>query len=85
MPAVPQELATARVPVQATATTIAYVKDALWVEPPARLFARLLVDTIAARTGRVVLSTAQSLSDPGARLAGELRNFGSTRRRARRW
>ena len=33
-------------------------------------------DTIAAKTGRVVLSTAQSFSDPGARLSGELRNFG---------
>ena len=33
-------------------------------------------DTIAAKTGRVVLSTAQSYSDPGARLSGELRNFG---------
>lgn len=76
VPAVPQALATARVPVQATATTVAYVEKALWVEVPARLFARLLSDTVAARTGRVVLSTAQSINDPGARLAGELRNFG---------
>ncbi len=75
-PSVPQSLATARVPVQATATTIAYVEEALWVEVPARLFARLVSDTVAARTGRVVLSTAQSISDPGARLGGELRSFG---------
>ena len=75
-PSVPQSLATARVPVQATATTIAYVEEALWVEVPARLFARLISDTVAARTGRVVLSTAQSISDPGARLGGELRSFG---------
>ena len=76
VPSVPQALASARVPVQATPTSIAYIKDAQWVEPPARLFARLVSDTVAARTGRVVLSNAQSFADPGARLTGELRNFG---------
>ena len=76
VPAVPQALANNRIPVQASATDIAYVKDAQWVEPPARQFARLLSDTVTARTGRVVLSGAQSLADPGARLAGELRMFG---------
>jgi cholesterol transport system auxiliary component len=76
VPATPQSLTTARVPVQASPTSVAYVKDALWVEPPARLFARLLSDTIAARTARVVLTPAQSFADPGARLSGELRSFG---------
>lgn len=76
VPTVPASLATARVPVQATATTIAYVPEAQWSEPPARLFARLLADTVTARTGRVVLTTAQSIGDPGALLGGELRNFG---------
>lgn len=72
----PQALATQRVPVQATPTTIAYVEDAQWTEPPARLFARLLGDTIAARTGRVVLAGGQAVADPGTRLGGELRRFG---------
>jgi cholesterol transport system auxiliary component len=76
VPAVPQSLATTRVPVQSTPTTIAYVKDAAWAEVPARLFARLLSDTVTAKTGRVVLSQAQSIADPGARLGGELRQFG---------
>ncbi len=76
VPSVPMALATARVPVQATPTSIAYVPDAQWSEPPARLFARLSSDTIAARTGLVVLSTVQSVGDPSAQLAGELRNFG---------
>jgi cholesterol transport system auxiliary component len=76
IPAVGQALASQRVPVQENDTAIAYVKDAMWVEPPARLFARLLSDTVAAKTGRVVLSTAQSFADPGARLTGELRAFG---------
>lgn len=76
VPTVPQALATARVPVQSTATSIAYVKDAQWAEPPARLFARLMSDTVAARTGMVVLSTIQAVGDPSAQLGGELRNFG---------
>lgn len=75
-PAVPQEIATVRVPVQATPGTVAYVKDAQWVEPPAQLFARLLGDTVTARTGRVVLSTAQSYQTGGATLTGDLRRFG---------
>ena len=75
VPVVPQSLAVARIPVQ-TGDQIAYVTNAAWVEAPQRLFARLMSDTIAAKTGRVALSTAQSYSDPGARLSGELRNFG---------
>lgn len=76
VPTTPQELATARVPVQEDATSIAYVKDAQWAEPPARLFARLVSDTLTAREGRVVLSTRESVADAGDRLAGELRQFG---------
>lgn len=76
VPSAPAALATARVPVQSTPTTIAYVRDAMWSEPPPRLFARLLVDTVAARPNMVVLSVAQSIGDPGAVLGGELRNFG---------
>ena len=76
VPLAAQELAVTRVPVRSGDTNVAYLKDAVWVEPPSRLFARLLSDTVSARTGRVVLSLRQSLSDPGARLGGELRQFG---------
>ena len=76
VPSVPQELAVTRVPVRSGDTAVAYLKDAQWVEAPNRMFARVLGDTIAVRTGRVVLGLRQSLSDPGARLAGELRQFG---------
>lgn len=76
VPAVPQELATQRVPVHAGGQAVAYVKDAMWVEQPSRLFARLLADTITSRTGHVVLSSRQSQLDPGAQLTGELRRFG---------
>lgn len=75
VPAVSQGLATTRVPVQTSATDLAYIVNAQWVEPPARLFARLLSDTISVKTGRVVLG-AQSMIEPGARLSGELRAFG---------
>ena len=75
VPATPAAIATNRVAVLAGPTSIAYVKGGYWSEAPARLFARLVSDTLAARTGRVVLSNAQSFADPGARLNGELRNF----------
>lgn len=75
-PAVPQSLSGTRVPVQETPTTIAYVKKAQWAEPPARLFARLLSDTLTARSNMVVLTPVQSFQDPSANLSGELRAFG---------
>ena len=76
VPSVSQELAVQRVPVRATDTSIAYIKDAQWVEPPAQLFATLLGDTISARTGHVVLGSSQSAIVPGEELAGSLRDFG---------
>lgn len=75
-PTVPLALATARVPVYSGDTEIAYVKDAQWVEQPNKLFQRLLSETIAARTGRPVLSPRQFSFDPGVRIAGQLLNFG---------
>ena len=76
VPAVPEAIAVTRVPVQATDTSIAYVKDAQWAEPPAKLFARLVADTITAKTNWVVLGNDQTRVDPGAQLSGELRHFG---------
>lgn len=76
VPTATQEIATVRVPVQATPTSIAYIKNAQWVEPPARAFARLLGDTLTARSGRVVLSSAQSFQTGSAQLTGDLRSFG---------
>ena len=76
VPSVPQELAVTRVPVRSTDTSLAYVKDAQWVEQPGRLFARLLSDTVTTRTGRVVLSLRQASVDPSSQLSGELRSFG---------
>ena len=75
-PTATQEIATVRVPVQSTPTSVAYIKNAQWVEPPARAFARVLGDTLTARTGRVVLSQAQSFQTGAAQLTGDLRTFG---------
>jgi cholesterol transport system auxiliary component len=75
-PSVPQEIATLRVPVRSSATTVAYLKDAQWVEPVNRQFGRLLADTITARTARVVVSDRQFGVEVGASLGGELRSFG---------
>ena len=76
VPSTPAAIANNRVPVRATDTSIAYVKDAQWTEPPARLFARLLADTLTARANMVVLTPAQSFDQPSAKLEGELRYFG---------
>ena len=44
-PVTPRELAVTRVPVAEGAGAIAYLKDATWVERPARLFRSLLAET----------------------------------------
>lgn len=72
----PAALDVTRVPVQVTDTEIAYLKDAVWVEKPARLFTKLVAETIRARSGRLVIDG----DDPGVlaenRLQGTLREFG---------
>jgi cholesterol transport system auxiliary component len=75
-PSIPADLNTTRVPVQATPTSVAYVKNAQWSDTPNKLFARLLGETIEARTGRPVLSPRQFALDPGTRLTGQLERFG---------
>ncbi|HEY0084615.1 MAG TPA: ABC-type transport auxiliary lipoprotein family protein [Allosphingosinicella sp.] len=75
-PAIPQELRTARVPVRTGGTAVAYLKNAQWVENPDALFARLIGETISARSGRVVLDARQFTLDPGLRLTGTLQSFG---------
>jgi cholesterol transport system auxiliary component len=75
-PAVPQELMTMRVPVRESGTQVTYLPKAQWVEMPNTMFARLLSDTIAAKTGRVVLDPRQFTFDPGQRLTGTLQEFG---------
>ena len=75
-PEVPQRLAVTRVPVQVDATEVAYLKDAVWVEKPSRLFRRLLAETIRARSGRMVIDSDDPALLATAQLRGTLRDFG---------
>ncbi len=72
----PSALDVTRVPVQVTDTELAYLKDAVWVEKPARLFRRLIAEAIRTRSNRVVVDG----DDPGVlaenRLTGTMRAFG---------
>lgn len=44
-----------RVPVTVDASSVAYLKDALWVERPTRQFRSLLAETLRARSGQLVV------------------------------
>lgn len=55
-------LALPRVPVQVDDTQVAFLKDAQWVERPARLFRALLAETIRARGKRLVFEENQPLA-----------------------
>lgn len=72
----PAKLDVTRVPVQVTDSEIAYIKDAVWNEKPARLLGRLIAETIRTRSDRLVIDG----DDPGAqaqlRVSGFLREFG---------
>ena len=75
-PDAPQKLAVTRVPVQVDGSTIAYLKDAVWVEKPARLFARLLAETIRARQTRLVIEGDDVRFTAATRLSGTLVEMG---------
>ena len=74
-PEAEQRLDVTRVPVQIDDAQVAYVKDAMWIERPARLFQRLVAETLRAKGTRLVLD-----SDPGTgnalRLGGRLLDMG---------
>lgn len=76
VPTAPQKLRTVRIPVQQDNDSISYVKDAQWVEAPARLMQRLISETVAAKTKRLVLDEGQYLTAPGEQLASQLVEFG---------
>lgn len=75
VPEASRKLDTVRVPVQVDATSIAYIKDAQWVDTPRNLFRKLLADKIAG-TGALVLEPGRYPLDAGRRLMGELIDFG---------
>lgn len=71
-PTVPQHLNLTRVPVRVDGTTLAYLKDAVWVEKPARLFQRVVAETIRARGTRMVVGGGELDYAAQTQLAGEL-------------
>ena len=75
-PETPARINVTRVPVQVDDTNIAYLQEAVWVEKPARLFRRLMAETIRARGNRLVIDGEDSGVVPAAQLRGTLRNFG---------
>jgi cholesterol transport system auxiliary component len=75
-PTVPVALQTTRVPVYVAPQTIQYLKNAFWSDDPSELFRAVVAETIAARTGRVVLDPGQFTHEPGTRVTGQLLMFG---------
>lgn len=75
-PGAPQKLDVTQVPVQVNASTVAYLKDAMWVEKPARLFGRLLAETIRAKKTRLVIDGSDAKFTAATRLTGQLVEMG---------
>ena len=75
-PAAPEKLDVTRVPVQVSASTVAYLKDAMWVEKPARLFGRLLAETIRAKKTRLVIAGSDEKYKAATQLSGQLVEMG---------
>lgn len=75
-PATPQELDVLRVPVRISDTRIAYIQDAVWVEKPARLFRRLLAETIRAGGTRLLVDGADEQYAAASKLTGQLLAMG---------
>jgi cholesterol transport system auxiliary component len=65
-----------RVPVQIDDATVAYLKDAQWVERPSRQFRRLLAETLRAKGGRLVLEAGEAQAQGKITLSGRLVDLG---------
>ena len=71
-PEVPAKLDVLRVPVQVSSTEIAYLQEAVWVEKPARLFRRLLGETLRTRSGALVLDSDDTPAQASQSVRGTL-------------
>jgi cholesterol transport system auxiliary component len=68
----PQKLNVTRIPVTTGDSSLAYLKDAEWVEKPARLFGRLLGDTVRAKGTRLIVSGTDLEFQAASKLSGTL-------------
>lgn len=75
-PAASLRLDVTRVPVQTSDSSLAYLKDAVWVERPARLFQMLLVETIRAQGNRLVVREGDLGQSAVTQLSGHLLDMG---------
>ncbi|UAB79082.1 membrane integrity-associated transporter subunit PqiC [Erythrobacter sp. SCSIO 43205] len=79
-PEVPAKLDVIRVPVTVSPTEIAYLQEAVWIEKPARLFRRLLGETLRTASGEaqtlLVLDTDDTPLRPNQSLRGTLIDMG---------
>lgn len=72
----PAKLDVLRVPVSVTNTELAYLQEAFWVEKPARLFRRLLGETIRARGNAMVIDGDDTSALATLTLRGTLIDMG---------
>jgi len=75
-PETDQRLGVQRVAVAVDAANVAYLKQAMWVERPARLFRALLAETLRAKGDRLVFENADGAASGRVRLAGRLLDIG---------
>jgi len=71
-PETDKSLAVQRVAVSVDASNIAYLKDAMWAERPARLMRHLLAETLRAKGTRLVFEGDEGAAGGRIRLAGRL-------------
>jgi len=76
VPSAPQRLNVTRVPVTTSDSSLAYLKDAVWVEKPADLFRNVLAETIRARGNRLVVDGGGLEYSATTQLMGELVEMG---------
>ncbi|HEX7709480.1 MAG TPA: ABC-type transport auxiliary lipoprotein family protein [Sphingomonadaceae bacterium] len=76
VPDAPLKLDVTQVPVQVNASTVAYLKGAVWVEKPAQLFARLITETIRAKGTRLVIDGLDARYRAATKLSGQLVEMG---------
>lgn len=69
-------LRTLRIPVVTGDTSLAWLKDAQWLEPPARQFQGLLLDMLATQPGLAALDARLHSGPAQLRLAGSLDSLG---------
>ncbi len=75
-PEAPLRLDVTRIPVQVDESNVAYLKDAVWVDKPARLFARLLSETLRAKQTHMIVEGADMQYGAATKLTGQLIDMG---------